>query len=124
MRGSNLAFPWQQLLSPHRLTWLSCTTDGRLDLALVLNLALDVARAMVYLHSRDIIHGDLKARNVLLKSGSSEPGRALTAKVADFGLSQPLVSGQHALGSSCQGTLTHMAPEVLAHGQVGGCCCH
>jgi serine/threonine protein kinase len=76
---------------------------------------------MVYLHGRAIIHGDLKAPNVLLKSGSSEPSRSLTAKVADFGLSQPLVPGQGSLGSSCQGTLSHMAPEVLVHGQVGAC---
>jgi serine/threonine protein kinase len=39
---------------------------------LLLNLSLDVARAMVHLHDKNVIHGDLKARNVLLKSGSSE----------------------------------------------------
>ena len=43
-----------------------------MDLPLLLNLALDVARAMVHLHDKNVIHGDLKARNVLLKSGSSE----------------------------------------------------
>jgi serine/threonine protein kinase len=47
--------------------------DGGLDLLLLLNLALDVARAMVHLHERGVVHGDLKARNVLLKSGSAEP---------------------------------------------------
>jgi serine/threonine protein kinase len=42
---------------------------------------LDVGRGMLYLHSAKIVHGDLKARNVLI----SDEGRAL---VADFGLAE------------------------------------
>lgn len=52
----------------------------------VVDTALDIARAMVHLHSENIIHSDLKARNILLKSSGSEE-RGFMAKVADFGLS-------------------------------------
>lgn len=48
--------------------------------------ALDVARAMAHLHQHNIVHSDLKARNVLLRSDMQDP-RGFTAKVADFGLS-------------------------------------
>ena len=51
----------------------------------VLCTALDVARAMAHLHKQSIVHSDLKARNVLLRSGSGNgpdgDSRHFTAKV-------------------------------------------
>ena len=46
----------------------------------MLKLAQDIAAAMVYLH-QTVVHRDLKPQNVLLDHD-------LTAKVADFGISQ------------------------------------
>ncbi|KAG8898433.1 hypothetical protein FRB99_007438 [Tulasnella sp. 403] len=46
---------------------------------------LDAARALVYLHEEGIIHGDIKASNILVSSG--EQPRAL---LCDFGLSRRL----------------------------------
>lgn len=78
----------------------------------MLALAHDVAAAMLHLHSEGIVHGDLKAGNVMLTSSSAAntgalpsvrmwaapPGTPpLTAKVADFGLALPLApSDTHA----------------------------
>jgi len=45
-----------------------------------LPIAMDVANGMAYLHSRNVIHRDLKPRNVLLTHNNR-------AKVCDFGLS-------------------------------------
>jgi serine/threonine protein kinase len=83
----------------------------------ILSLALDIANAMLHLHSEGVVHGDLKAGNVLLRSaaggqrrsavsagaaaggggllgaGSSGPWpgqEVLQAKVADFGLASQL----------------------------------
>lgn len=47
---------------------------------MVLDTAVDVARAMAHLHRENIIHSDLKPRNVLLK-GASVDSRGFVAKV-------------------------------------------
>jgi serine/threonine protein kinase len=62
--------------------------------AVVLSLAHDVASALLHLHEQGIVHGDIKAANVLLtgvgmeelSGGSVVQWRHVTAKVADFGL--------------------------------------
>ena len=46
----------------------------------MLDMALDVARGMQHLHWMNIVHSDLKARNILLRSCDTDP-RGLTAKV-------------------------------------------
>eukprot|EP00951_Prasinocladus_malaysianus_P022746 scaffold191589_cov45-Prasinocladus_malaysianus.AAC.2 len=86
---------------------------GLMDPTALLKLAGDVARGMLHIHSMQIVHGDLKAHNILVTGADG-----LSAKVADFGLSvrmeqeQTHVSGVHA------GTLTHMAPEILMSGRL------
>lgn len=83
----------------------------------VLDTACDVARAMLHLHSGNVLHSDLKARNVMLRSSGSD-SRRIVAKVADFGLSISLDDQQTHMSALYQGTLTHMAPEVLMRGHV------
>ena len=62
---------------------------GAVQLLPLADTALDVARAMVHLHKHNVVHSDLKARNVLLRSDMQDP-RGFTAKVADFGLSMTI----------------------------------
>jgi serine/threonine protein kinase len=73
---------------------------------LVIPLLLDVCQGLMFLHSSKppLIHGDLKAANVLVDS-------KFCAKVADFGA----LSGKKAIGAC--GTPFWMAPELLlGHG--------
>jgi len=74
-----------------------------LDGDLILPILRDVAQGVRFLHAADpqIIHGDIKAQNVLVDS-------KFHAKVADFGLSQKKEVG--AIGT---GTPLWMAPELL-----------
>ncbi|GMF34162.1 unnamed protein product [Phytophthora lilii] len=69
-------------------------------------IALDIAEALVYLHSFEspIIHRDLKPKNVLL-SDSWE------AKLTDFGISRELDEDQTMTAEI--GTVSWIAPEVL-----------
>ncbi|KAI8476186.1 MAG: kinase-like domain-containing protein [Monoraphidium minutum] len=99
--------------------------DGTLNYAAVLDTAADVARAMLHLHKQQVLHSDLKARNVLLKTDGTS-GRGAIAKarthrarpcVADFGLA--IKMDAHATHvSEFQGTPSHMAPESQLQGRL------
>lgn len=67
-------------------------------------IALDVAEALVFLHTRlRVLHSDIKAANVLL-------GQDWRAHLSDLGLSQVIANtARTALGFSC----TYAAPEQL-----------
>ncbi|EFJ42183.1 hypothetical protein VOLCADRAFT_107375 [Volvox carteri f. nagariensis] len=85
----------------------------------ILETAADIAKAMLHLHLNDVLHSDLKATNVMLKStGGSESGRGVIAKVADFGLSVRLDPTATHMSHAFQGSLTHMAPEVMLQGHI------
>lgn len=62
-------------------------------------------------HDQHIAHRDLKPDNLLLSSD-------FVLKIADFGLSTTVVDGQ-VLRTQC-GTLSYLAPEVLARGGYDG----
>ena len=65
---------------------------------------LDVARALEYLHSFNIIHRDIKLANVLLTDG--------IAKVADFGYAREIEDNKSIEVSFC-GSPAIMAPELI-----------
>ncbi|KAK4744343.1 hypothetical protein SAY87_010655 [Trapa incisa] len=73
-------------------------------LNLVLKLALDIAHGMQYLHSRGILHRDLKSENLLL-------GEAMCVKVADFGIS--CLETQCDSPKGFTSTYRWMAPEMI-----------
>ena len=67
-------------------------------------IALDVARGLHFLHSRKIVHFDLKSANILL-------ARDNTAKIADVGLAK-IMQQQFLSTLYCVGTFAWAAPEV------------
>ena len=71
------------------------------------NICHDVALAVAYLHSNDIIHRDLSSNNVLIMAKSR-------AKVTDFGISK-LASAAPSMTplTMCPGTQAYMPPEAL-----------
>ncbi|KAK9808830.1 hypothetical protein WJX72_004554 [[Myrmecia] bisecta] len=85
------------------------------DVGKVVNTAREIAGAMWYLHSHNILHGDLAGGNILLVS-SDKDSRGFSVKVADFGLSRVL--SQESISTGTYGTVTHMPPELLTTGQL------
>eukprot|EP00879_Flechtneria_rotunda_P007398 GHRR01007760.1.p1 GENE.GHRR01007760.1~~GHRR01007760.1.p1 ORF type:complete len:799 (+),score=316.22 GHRR01007760.1:393-2789(+) len=82
-------------------------SKGDLDPRRRLQMALDIARGMNYLHSSQpaIVHRDLKSPNLLVD-------RDWTVKVCDFGLSR-VKSATFLTSRSHGGTPEWMAPEIL-----------
>ncbi|CAN1131882.1 Serine/threonine-protein kinase STY13 [Linum perenne] len=77
----------------------------KLAFKVVIQLALDLSRGLNYLHSKKIVHRDVKTENMLLDSQR-------TLKIADFGVAR--VEAQNPRDMTGEtGTLGYMAPEVL-----------
>nr|CAD7452689.1 unnamed protein product [Timema tahoe] len=76
--------------------WLA--TDRRENLILI---------ALKHLHSKNIVHCDLKPENVLLSSDSDFP----QVKLCDFGFAR--IIGEKSFRRSVVGTPAYLAPEVL-----------
>ncbi|KAL4459137.1 hypothetical protein ABPG75_014002 [Micractinium tetrahymenae] len=93
------------------------TQDAPPHILAVLLTAQEIASALAYLHSRNILHGDLSPGNVLLCAPGPRPRRhprdprTFQAKVADFGLSRVLEVGE--VKTVTCGTVTHMPLELI-----------
>lgn len=71
-------------------------------------IALDIAKGMLYLHKNEIFHRDLKSANVLLTNGKS----GLQAKITDFGLSRANTQSIQSVHENSL-DLAWQAPECL-----------
>ncbi|KAI8462418.1 MAG: kinase-like domain-containing protein [Monoraphidium minutum] len=91
--------------------------DGSIgvDLAALLDILLDIANSLQYLHSISLLHGDIKLDNVLLKSDPLRP-MGFMPKLADFGLSKMLRESDQVINHTGAGTVTHLAPEMFTAG--------
>ncbi|KAI3473389.1 hypothetical protein Pfo_030678 [Paulownia fortunei] len=96
----------QGALSKHLFYWKKLQLEP-LSWKRRLNIALDVARGMEYLHTlahQSFIHRDLKSSNILL-------GDDFRAKVSDFGLVKLAPDGEKSVVTRLAGTFGYLAPE-------------
>lgn len=89
---------------------------------LALFIAKDIACALAEVHSRDIIHRDIKSENILIDLDSKREDGTPVVKLCDFDRAVPLQSYLHTCCIAhhgvhppdfCVGTPRWMAPEVL-----------
>lgn len=103
----------QGALSKHLFHWKSLKLEP-LSWKRRLNIALDVARGMEYLHTlahQTFIHRDLKSSNILL-------GDDYRAKVSDFGLVKLAPDGEKSVVTKLAGTFGYLAPEYAVTGKI------
>ena len=75
------------------------------------DLCHDIAQALAYIHSKEIIHRDLSGNNVLLIAGR--------AKITDFGMSKLLDANRRMTPlTMCPGNSVYMPPEALSEPPV------
>jgi len=82
---------------------------GKLTVEKCEYIALDIARAISYLHEKGIIHNDLRASNILLDKNYQN------ARLADFGLAKKRIANMslEMTNETTKGVVRWLSPEVL-----------
>jgi serine/threonine protein kinase/ABC-type transport system substrate-binding protein len=85
--------------------------DGSLSVGDVLEIGIQIAEALEYSHSKEVIHRDIKPENILVGREDSEKIRV---RVMDFGLAMASTEDRMTKTGAVVGTVTYLSPEQVA----------
>src|SRR6266550_1925306 len=94
--------------------------DGPLNPKLALQIAIQIARALMAAAAQGLVHRDLKPANIMLMSGDAETAE-LEVKVIDFGLAKAIADAGGEMDlthGEFVGTPTFASPEQFGRGPV------
>ena len=94
-----------ELLDQNLTTFLQNSLES-VPYYIQVNLSLDIARGLAFLHANSLAHRDLSSNNILLV-GSSR------AKLSDLGMTKTYNSSDS--NTNCPGTQVYMAPEAISN---------
>jgi serine/threonine-protein kinase len=86
-------------------------TIGRVPVPVVLHILVDVCEALVYAHSRQIIHRDVALTNIIISSSGP-------VKLIDFGVAKAKSSTIKTQAGIVKGKLGYLPPEYLTTGEL------
>ncbi len=108
---ADLAYMAMELLEGTDLS-AYCQKKHRLKPVQVLEIGAQIAGALEYAHTKDVVHRDIKPANIML----SKTGQV---KVTDFGVARVMSSSRTETGVVL-GTPSYMSPEQVAGKRVDG----
>ncbi|EKM54978.1 uncharacterized protein PHACADRAFT_208517 [Phanerochaete carnosa HHB-10118-sp] len=73
----------------------------------VKRFVVEIVSALAYLHSKNVVHGDLHVNNILIDASRH-------VRLADFGLSDFSDASSASVSSAATGAVRYMAPEILS----------
>ena len=82
-------------------------SDSKMRFYYLLLIARDVAQGLKYIHSKNIIHRDIKLENIIIEKDTNIP------KIIDFGLSCFTENPENPECKSGGGTVKYLSPEFL-----------
>ncbi|MET8765233.1 serine/threonine-protein kinase [Lentzea sp. NPDC004782] len=85
--------------------------NGPMEVGEVRRLGAALADALAYVHSRGLIHRDVKPSNILLDSGG-------VPRLADFGLARLVDGARLTRADQVVGTAAYLAPEQVRGGEI------
>ncbi len=85
--------------------------EKRLSLRQAIEIIQQVAEALHYIHSKGIVHCDIKTENILLTEVPDTKRRRLQVKLLDFGLARSTTNTRNT--NSLAGTPHYVAPERI-----------
>lgn len=84
---------------------------GKLPPGRAVDIAQQIAEALVFLHERGVLHRDLKAENVMLQLRDGQPDHVT---LVDFGVAKVLDAPALTRAGRQPGTLLYMPPEAFS----------
>lgn len=107
----DLAFLAMEFLNGEDLSEY-CNPKTLLPVAEVMGIIADIAEALAYAHSNNVVHRDIKPANIMRQRDGS-------VKVTDFGIARVVSNSQTQTGMVL-GTPSYMSPEQVAAKKVDG----
>jgi serine/threonine protein kinase len=95
-----------------------CRSDNLLPVNRVIEIILDVCKALDYAHNKGVVHWDIKPANIMLNSAG-------VVKIADFGIARMIhearVEAMEGNEAKISGTFSYMSPQhITAPDKVEG----